>query len=113
MNTIKKNLQKILVAISVIFFTCNLSYAQHWGTNGNNAWPPPDNINATSYIGTNVTVPFQLKTMLSQPINFFTNNVQRMTIRGQVGITQGFVGIGTNFTNPRSLLHINDGILDT
>ncbi len=39
------------------------------------------------------------------PVNFYTNNAFRMTIRGQAGPTQGFVGI--NEANPLSLLHVN------
>ena len=39
------------------------------------------------------------------PSNFKTNNTQRMTILS----TNGFVGIGTNFTSPLNLLDIRNG----
>ncbi|MEA3447385.1 MAG: hypothetical protein U9Q98_02895, partial [Bacteroidota bacterium] len=37
-----------------------------------------------------------------------TNNAQRMLIRGEAGTTQGFVGIGQDFSNPQSLLSVDD-----
>jgi hypothetical protein len=49
-------------------------------------------------------------------INFFTNgtatngtSVQRMTIIGSAGATQGFVGIGNGFLAPNQLLTVDAG----
>ena len=42
-------------------------------------------------------------------INISTNNVQRMTVIGPTGATQGFVGIGNAFTNPQYLLDVKGG----
>ncbi|MGB3947514.1 MAG: tail fiber domain-containing protein [Bacteroidia bacterium] len=38
------------------------------------------------------------------------NNLARLTVDGTAGPTQGFIGIGNNFLNPQSLLHVNDGV---
>jgi len=40
------------------------------------------------------------------------NNNIRMTINGETGAMQGFVGIGDNFTNPNNLLDVNGGDID-
>lgn len=54
-------------------------------------------------------IPFNLEHRGNQDINFLTNNVQRMTVKGSSFVNPGFVGIGNGFTTPRSLLHIHDG----
>ncbi|MEY2828746.1 MAG: hypothetical protein RIQ33_604, partial [Bacteroidota bacterium] len=43
-------------------------------------------------------------------LQFLTNNANRMTIRGSAGLTQGFVGMGTNFTTPQYRLDVDDNI---
>lgn len=55
------------------------------------------------------TVPLELKTTETGanalPINFWTNGAQRMTILGNNGATNGFVGIG--IATPQNLLHLH------
>ncbi|MBI3510710.1 MAG: hypothetical protein HY064_08600, partial [Bacteroidetes bacterium] len=43
-------------------------------------------------------------------LNFFTNNMQRITIVGLAGPTQGFVSIGNTFTTPLFRLDVQDNI---
>nr|MBA3987450.1 hypothetical protein [Flavobacteriales bacterium] len=68
---------------------------QTWDLSGNA-------IAVGDYLGTTNAQPLIIKTQLTQPINFHTNNTQRMTIT-----SGGLVGIGT--TNPIHKLDINDG----
>ena len=72
-------------------------------------WVFPGNApSAGDFLGSTVTVPLELKTTNTttpQPINFYTNNTQKMTIVGSSGATDGYVGIGT--TSPWNLLHID------
>ncbi len=58
---------------------------------------------AGNYIGWAIgnTFPLEIRHNANQPINFFTNSTQRMTILG----SNGYVGIG--ITTPTSVLHIN------
>ena len=66
---------------------------------------------AANYVGWNAAQGFPLTVAHKGnfPINFQTSSVQRMTIRGQVGPTQGYVGIGTNFLTPTHLLDVRNG----
>ncbi|MBN4071181.1 tail fiber domain-containing protein [Crocinitomix catalasitica] len=48
---------------------------------------------------TGFTGSLEIRNDFTEPIEFFTNNVERMTIRGQVGFNEGFVGF--NETNPQ------------
>jgi uncharacterized membrane protein SpoIIM required for sporulation len=61
--------------------------------------------NSAHYVGWNsgVTFPLDIKHDAAQPINFFTNNTQRMTI-----LSTGEVGIG--ITAPAYLLDVNGGM---
>jgi hypothetical protein len=76
---------KLLLGILLVLFSYNKSLAQ-WLTTGN-LLAGAEKLGSTNAF----------------PVNFYTNNVPRMTIRGQVGPTQGFVGI--NEGNPLSVLH--------
>jgi hypothetical protein len=64
-------------------------FAQPWQTVIGNAVPPG------AFLGTTN----------NQPLNFRTNNIQRMTILGGGPTDGGFIGINTN--NPQFRLHIN------
>jgi len=50
----------------------------------------------------------KLGSLNAQPLNFYTNNVQRMIIIGATGSTQGFIGIGT--TTPSQCLDVSSDI---
>lgn len=89
--------------ILILILVGNLTFAQNnWKTTGNGL-AFPDAVTSSSFLGTTITVPLNLKTTQAQPINFFTNNTERMRIRGI-----GLVGIGnTNNFLAASLLHLN------
>lgn len=95
----KKNTVKAFVCflLPISMFSQN-----NWKTTGNSG-TFPDPITATSFLGTTNGFPLNLKTTLNQPMNFFTNNVQRMTIT-----PTGLVGIGV--PAPASQLHVNSGV---
>jgi hypothetical protein len=59
-------------------------------------------IGAANYLGTQNNQPLQLRTVLSQPIDFYTNSsaTPRMRIA-----SAGWVGVGSS--NPSSVLHLN------
>jgi hypothetical protein len=70
-----------------------------WNTAGNN-------INGGEFLGSSSgNFPLSIKTVPAQPINFWTNNVQRMTI-----LSSGVVGIGTSTPNPAYYLDVNGEI---
>lgn len=88
-----KNLQLILFTIAFLF--CGSVQAQlNWQKGGNNANPP----GSTPTLGTSVAY--------NAPIQFITHGVPRLHINEDIA-NNGFIGIGTNFTNPQSLLHMN------
>lgn len=90
---------KLKISAAVIFMLCFEAHSQNsWQLNGNNALPP-NTVTPASFVGTTIGVPFNLKTTLAQPMNFFTSNTQRMTIT-----STGLVGIG--LLGPSSLLHL-------
>lgn len=100
-KTATKNTTVIFyVALAMLFLNSNFSLAQvnaYWQLGGNNStttFPPASRINATSFIGsTDPAIPLNIKTTQNQPMQFFTNNTQRMTILGiSSGATAGFVG---------------------
>ncbi|MCB9360670.1 MAG: tail fiber domain-containing protein [Flavobacteriales bacterium] len=49
-----------------------------------------------------------LQNFENTPMEFYNNNIQRMHINADNGTTDGFVGIGNNFNNPQSQLHIHN-----
>jgi hypothetical protein len=100
-------IKKIILLIAILAVSNSKMLSQHWGTAGNATLPPIDAVTAASYIGTNIAVPFNLQTILAQPINFSTNSTQRMTILG----TTGFVGI--NIAAPNQLLTVDAGNINT
>ncbi len=68
---------------------------------------------ATYYVGWNAasTIPLNIEhrgNLATQPINFLTNGIQRMTISNGTGPTAGFVGIG--LTAPLYPLDVKDRI---
>jgi len=85
----------------------NKSFSQ-----GNQPWVLPGNGNATatSFVRTTNAVPLNLKTVQNQPMQFFTNNVQRMILMGAnpAGSISGSLGVGTNLTGPLAKLHLSD-----
>lgn len=100
---VKNYPKSLFLTVSLMLLLLNPLVAQppHWRAVGNGS-TGPDPINAASFIGSTIAVPFNLKTTLAQPMNFFTGNTKRMVISG----TTGFVGIGNAFTAPVSLLHL-------
>lgn len=77
-----KNSTLILFSLAVIL--SNISNAQNWQINGNTL------VGAGEFLGSSSgNFPLVLKTTPAQPINFFTNNTQRMTILGN----NGYVGV--------------------
>ena len=70
-------------------------------------WVFPGNTpSGTDFLGSTNTNPLELKTTNTstpQPINFYTNNTQRMTLS-----SGGNLGI--NLTNPQNLLHVHSGV---
>ncbi len=98
--------KRIVLLIAIIIVSNSKVFSQHWRTSGNGLIPAADAPTATSFVGTTIGVPFNLKTTLAQPMNFFTANTQRMVISG----TTGFVGIGVNnyfaTNSPLTMLHI-------
>lgn len=103
-----KHPKSLLLTVSLMLFLLNSLDAQspHWRTVGNGT-TGPDPITTTSFIGTTVALPFNIKTTLAQSINFFTSNTRRMTIT-----PTGFVKIGPNFTPPDNLLDVVGGDID-
>jgi hypothetical protein len=96
-------MKKILFILNLLF-SSNLGYlnAQQWNVFGGN------NITSIEYLGGDgtSTIPLNLKTINSYPINFYTDNVQRVTILGSTN--PGFVGIGDWYT-PNFKLDIDAG----
>ncbi|MBK9730322.1 MAG: hypothetical protein IPO83_03370 [Chitinophagaceae bacterium] len=90
---LKKSLG-IAILIILISTKSQCVKAQTWHTTG-------DVINGSEYLGANSTstIPFDIKTIPSLNINFWTNNTQRMTI-----LSGGNVGIGS--TSPSRLLDV-------
>ncbi|MBZ0204768.1 MAG: hypothetical protein K8H89_00485 [Flavobacteriales bacterium] len=97
-----------------------MAQAQPW-----NKLPGGDVINTTEWFGAdfNSTIPLSIETRANQPINFSTNNIQRMrlteSLPGQVigsyinENLSGNLGIGAftspNVSQPFSLLHLDNG----
>lgn len=93
-------MKTILKIISVVFCV-NMAIAQ-------TPWVFPSNTPASGdFVGTTNAVPLELKTTSTtgggQPINFWTNTTQKMTIQAN-----GNVGIGTTFT-PAFKLDVKGG----
>ncbi|MBN4077666.1 hypothetical protein JYT25_00795, partial [bacterium AH-315-C20] len=93
--------------IYLLVFACsNFSFAQTTTT----STVRPATAAFTGWDGTGPNFgPLEIRNNFTEPIEFFTNNVERMTIRGQVGFNEGFVGINEN--NPQFRLDI-DGQLN-
>lgn len=82
---------KIILSVVCSVATINVfSQGTQWRLLGNN--------NVTA--GTNF-----LGTTNAQPVDFRTNNTQRM----RIDATTGFVGVGNNFTTPLNLVDVRDG----
>ncbi len=82
------------VIISLCICLHNMSFSQtNWRKGGNNATGIGGPV-----IGTNAT--------WNAPLNFVTNGIQRMSIRSGFGPLSGYIGIGNNFSNPQSPLHV-------
>lgn len=96
-----------IIAFMLCFYKANAQSTQTGlGPIGHTALGVPANY----YLGWDAAtaIPLQIRHDAAQPINFFTAGVPRMTIHGQAGFNQGFLGIG--LANPQFRLHIeNDG----
>ena len=93
---------RMIVLIAVITLSKFNAYAQV--SVPSNAGLP------ANYVGWNAAqlFPLIIQHKGAQPINFWTNNIHRMTILdGTGGASSGFVGIGNGFTDPKSRLHLH------
>lgn len=72
--------------------------AQNWQLGGNAA---PVLTAGNNYLGSGGTT--------NLPLKIGTFGINRLFIQNNTGPTAGFVGIGTNFSAPQSMLHIHDG----
>ncbi len=93
-----KQIKKILIRIFCIglffaFSSINL-FPQAWLVGGNPVAIPNQK--------------FILGTLKNYSVTVITDSIPRLYINKDTGIFNGFVGIGTNFTQPQSLLHLND-----
>jgi len=70
-----KTLTKAFLLCLLLALKIN-AQAQYWNTPGGNATTSGDYIGANS----GSTFPFELKTLVAQPINFYTSNTPRMTL---------------------------------
>lgn len=92
------------VSVSSIYSqssTSGLFAAGHTGTNAFLHWAGWQNN----------TIPFNIEHRGNQDINFLTGafpGTNRMVIKGTAAANPGFVGIGSNFTNPLFQLDVND-----
>lgn len=87
---------KKIIYLALLGFAFQASFSQNnWQKGGNNSAPA----GSQPTIGTN--------NLWNSPLNIITNGVQRMTILGSGGGTDGFVGIGQSFLTPQNLLHLN------
>ena len=91
---------KSTLTLVFLFLIISFSNAQpfgHWRLGGNPA-AGVDGVNAANNV---------FGTIPNLPINIATNSINRLHINQNTGLTNGFVGIGNNFSTPTSLLHIN------
>lgn len=77
-----------------LFALSTISYSQ-----GNN-WRLNGNMNTNSSI-------HYLGTSDNEGLSLSTNTTQRLFVNADNGSTDGYVGIGNNFSDPASLLHVN------
>ncbi|MCW3071318.1 MAG: hypothetical protein JWO44_1208 [Bacteroidetes bacterium] len=112
----KKRLFFTLMGIYLL--TCSAIYAQVT-TPANTAFAFPQFVGWDAAAGTFSKNLDEKNFFANRNINFFTNgtatngtSIQRMTIIGSAGATQGFVGIGNAFSTPNQLLTLNAGNLN-
>lgn len=85
-------MNKKYIIMSAILLSLNTAIAQNpWVQGGNTAGG-----NQSQRVGTNNNRPFRIE----------TNNTQRMFFDNNGGGTNGYIGIGTNFSAPVSPLHV-------
>lgn len=97
----KQNPIKILIAIGIALLLNQQLLFSQWQTNttsGNNLPGTQNNILGPSNSVNNIPG--------KRDIRFFTFGAERMRLKGELGATQGFLGIGT--ASPASLLHVSD-----
>lgn len=82
---------KLLGTVVLLSATLSSFSQNNWTINGNG-----NTTGATNFLGTTN----------NEPINFRTNNTQRMIIQDGTAPTAGYVGIGTNFNTPLFPLHV-------
>lgn len=99
-----KNLNLKLAGVVAFSLFSVSTFAQNWRTGGNAPCPGPQCVDNTNNI---------LGTIDNVPLRVITNNVQRLHINQNIGLTSGFIGMGNGFNAPQSQIHLNDGKLPT
>jgi len=90
---------------SPCFYLGGTSYTQVTSpTNNANFFPQFVGYNGFGFFAK----PLEIRNDFNRPITLHTNSEQRMHISENVGVNQGFVGIGNSFSAPQSRLHINE-----
>lgn len=93
-------MKKNITLFSMLALT-NIGYSQSWQGTGYPPCPGPQCVGiGTNFIGTGATN--------NIPINLGTFGTTRIHINNNTGTTAGFVSIGTNFTAPQSMLHLDN-----
>ncbi len=94
----------LLLAFACVF---EISVIAQSTTNNNSSFAFPQMLGYDgTVLGGGAPKVLEIRNDFNLPIEFHTNGTQRMYIANG-GATNGFVGIGSNFSTPASLLHVN------
>lgn len=94
----------LLLAFACVF---EISVIAQSTTNNNSSFAFPQMLGYDgTVLGGGAPKVLEIRNDFNLPIEFHTNGTQRMYIANG-GVTNGFIGIGSNFSTPFSLLHVN------